>query len=219
MDVDDLTSAGKLLDRLEGELQWVKIGLQLFTAEGPQVVRLARERGLKVFLDLKFHDIPNTVQEAVASAARLGVSMATLHLAGGPEMVRAATREAGDVFLLGVTVLTSMDEAQLAAVGVPRDPASQVIHLAGMGIEAGLKGVVASPKEIHALREAFGPDLRIVTPGVRPAGSDLADQKRVATPSAAIRDGADYLVVGRPVSAAADPVEAFRSIAAEIASC
>lgn len=217
VDRPDMGSALKLLDGLAGELVWAKIGLQLFTAEGPKIVREVLDRGFRVFLDLKFHDIPNTAKEAVASARELGVSMTTLHLCGGPEMIRAAMSEAGDMLVLGVTVLTSMDETSLRATGVPSSPAEHVMTLAGMGVGAGIRGVVASPQEISLLRKAHGPDLQIVTPGVRPSGSDVGDQKRVATPRSAIRDGADYLVVGRPISEAADSRAAFLQIADEVA--
>ncbi len=218
IDVPGAPAAARLMDALGGELVWVKIGLRLFTAAGPAVVREALERGLKVFLDLKIHDIPNTAAEAVASARALGVSMTTIHLAGGPAMVPAAASQAGDMLLLGVTVLTSMDTEELAATGVSRTPPEQVLWLARMGTGAGAGGLVASPREIPALREACGPDITIVTPGVRPAGSPAADQRRTATPAQAIRDGANFLVVGRPVIASPDPREAFRAIAREISS-
>jgi orotidine-5'-phosphate decarboxylase len=216
VDKPDLKSALTLLDGLAGELVWAKIGLQLFTAEGPRVVREVLDRGFRVFLDLKFHDIPNTAKEAVASARELGVSMTTLHLCGGPEMISKSVAEAGEMLVLGVTVLTSMDEASLRATGVSACPADQVVALAGMGVKAGIRGVVASPQEIRLLREAHGKDLKIVTPGVRPVGEASGDQKRIATPSSAIRDGADYLVIGRPISGAANPKEAFCKIAEEM---
>jgi orotidine-5'-phosphate decarboxylase len=218
LDVPAADDAARLMDALEGEVVRVKIGLRLFTAAGPPVVRKALDRGLGVFLDLKFHDIPNTVAEAVASARSLGVSMATIHLAGGPAMVAAAASQAGDMLLLGVTVLTSMDAGELAATGTSRGPQDQVVLLAQMGTAAGVRGLVASPREIASLRAACGPDIAIVTPGVRPAGSPASDQRRTATPADAIRDGADFLVVGRPVIAARDPREAFRAIAREISS-
>jgi orotidine-5'-phosphate decarboxylase len=218
LDVPGADDAARLMDALEGEVVRVKIGLRLFTAAGPAVVRQALDRGLGVFLDLKFHDIPNTVAGAVASARALGVSMATIHLAGGPAMVAAAASQAGDMLLLGVTVLTSMDAGELAATGASRTPPEQVVFLAQMGAAAGAGGLVASPREIASLRAACGPDIAIVTPGVRPAGSPSADQRRTATPAQAIRDGADFLVVGRPVIAAPDPREAFRAIAREIFS-
>ena len=218
VDAPDYDSAARLLEPLAGELQWAKIGLQLFVAEGPRIVVAARERGLRIFLDLKFHDIPNTAREAVLSARKTGASITTIHLAGGPAMVAEAANAAGEMLVLGVTVLTSMDAAQLSATGVSAEPSAQVVALAKMGQANGLRGFVASPLEIRALREACGPDVTIVTPGIRPAGSDKGDQSRIATPASAIRDGANYLVIGRPISAAPSPRDAFLRIAEEIAS-
>jgi orotidine-5'-phosphate decarboxylase len=217
VDKPDLRSALQLIDGLSGELVWAKLGLQLFTSEGPRVVREMSDRGLRIFLDLKFHDIPNTAREAVRSAGSLGVSMTTIHLAGGPEMIAACTAEAGEMMVLGVSVLTSMDDAALAAIGVKSSPSDQVLALASMGLAAGIRGVVASPQEILSLRKAHGRGLTIVTPGVRPAGDAPGDQRRIATPATAIRDGADYLVIGRPITGAGDPKEAFLRIADEIA--
>lgn len=218
VDKPDLRSALHLIDQLTGELVWAKIGLQLFTAEGPQIVREISDRGLRIFLDLKFHDIPNTAKEAIRSARSLGVSMTTIHLAGGPEMCAACAAEAGEMMVLGVSVLTSMDEVALAAVGVAASPSDQVLALAAMGHASGIRGVVASPQEILPLRKAHGNGLTIVTPGVRSAGDVSGDQRRVATPASAIRDGADYLVIGRPITGAEDPKEAFLKIADEISS-
>lgn len=218
VDAPDYDSAARLLDPLAGELCWAKIGLQLFVSEGPRIVSAARERGLRIFLDLKFHDIPNTAREAVLSARKTGASITTIHLAGGPAMVAEAANAAGEMLVLGVTVLTSMDAAQLCATGVSAEPSAQVVALAKMGQTNGLRGFVASPLEIRALREACGPDVTIVTPGIRPAGSDKGDQSRIATPASAIRDGANYLVIGRPISAAPSPRDAFLRIAEEIAS-
>jgi len=216
IDTPDATSAIRLMDSLAGELVWAKIGLQLFTAEGPAILAAARSRGLKIFLDLKFHDIPNTVLHAVASARSLGAEMTTIHLAGGSQMVQSALAEAGEMLVLGVTVLTSMDEAALAETSVGLTPAGQVLALARMGVRAGLRGVVASPQEITPLRETLGPELTIVTPGVRPQGTDPGDQKRVATPAEAIRRGANYVVIGRPISGDSNPRSAFLKIAGEI---
>ncbi len=218
VDKPDLRSALRLIDQLTGELVWAKIGLQLFTAEGPQIVREVSDRGLRIFLDLKFHDIPNTAREAIRSARNLGVSMTTIHLAGGPEMISACAAEAGEMLVLGVSVLTSMDDAGLAAIGVAASPSEQVLALAAMGQAAGIRGVVASPQEILPLRKAHGKALTIVTPGVRSAGDASGDQRRVATPESAIRDGADYLVIGRPITGADDPKEAFLRIADEVVS-
>jgi len=220
LDAPDADSAKRLADPLLDEGCLFKIGLQLFTAEGPSIVRDFQKVGARVFLDLKFHDIPNTAREAVRSAAALGVEMTTIHLCGGPAMVAESLAAAADsgLLVLGVTVLTSMDADSLASVGVSSDPAEQVVRLAGMGRNLGLRGVVASPREIPILRKNFGADLVIVTPGVRPAGSDAGDQKRVMTPAEAVQAGADYLVIGRPITAAASPVAALRAIAAEMES-
>jgi len=220
VDAPDAKAALKLVDQLSGQGCIFKIGLQLFTAEGPSIVREIQSRGNRVFLDLKFHDIPNTAREAVHSAVALGVDMTTIHLCGGPEMVGESIRAAKDskTLVLGVSVLTSMDEASLHAVSVPLTPRVQVLHLAQMGVANGLRGIVASPLEIVPLREKFGSNLTIVTPGVRPAGSAAGDQKRIMTPGEAIRSGADYLVIGRPITGAASPKAALESIADEMAA-
>ena len=217
VDKPDLRSALRLIDQLAGELVWAKLGLQLFTAEGPQVVREISDRGLRIFLDLKFHDIPNTAKEAIRSARNLGVSMTTIHLAGGPEMIAACTEESEEMLVLGVSVLTSMDGEDLVAIGVTATPSEQVLALAAMGVASGIRGVVASPQEIMPLRKAHGHALTIVTPGVRSTGDASGDQRRVATPATAIRDGANYLVIGRPITGADDPKEAFLRIADEVA--
>ena len=220
IDAPDADAAKRLADPLLGEGCLFKIGLQLFTAEGPSIVRDFKKLGARVFLDLKFHDIPNTAKEAIHSAASLGAEMTTIHLCGGPRMVAdsVAAAEGSGMLVLGVTVLTSMDADSLAAVGVSASPENQVVHLAGMGRQQGLKGVVASPREILPLRKNFGEDLVIVTPGVRPTGSDLGDQKRVMTPAEAVRAGASYLVIGRPITSAPSPVEALRAIEDEMAN-
>jgi orotidine-5'-phosphate decarboxylase len=219
-DVPDAAAAAALAEELAGVAQWIKIGLQLFSAEGPAIVRTMQQAGFRVFLDLKFHDIPNTAREAVHSVCGLGIGMTTIHLSGGPAMTSEAVKAASGTgtLVLGVTVLTSMDDESLGVIGVPRKAAEQVMHLAEMGVNCGLRGVVASPQEITALREEFGHSLTIVTPGVRPAGSDTGDQRRVMTPGEAIRCGADYLVIGRPVTAAPSPREAFLRIAEEVDS-
>jgi len=217
LDVPTLTEADAILTELEGAATWCKIGMQLFTREGPPMVRLAWERGFKIFLDLKFHDIPNTVAAGVRSAAELGVDMLTIHLAGGPEMIRGAVAAAPGVCVLGVSVLTSSSAETLAAVGIPHDPAEWVPQLAALGAQCGIGGIVCSPLEIATVRAAVGPAVKIVTPGVRPAGADLGDQKRVLTPAAALAAGADYLVIGRPILAATDRRAAFEAIAAEVA--
>jgi orotidine-5'-phosphate decarboxylase len=221
LDVANATAATELVNRLEGACQWFKVGLELFTAAGPPVVENLVARGRSVFLDLKFHDIPNTVAGAVRSAAALGVRMMTVHAAGGPAMLQAAQSALRGVSdppqLLAVTVLTSMDEAQLKAAGVGRAPAEQVGLLATMGLEAGIRGFVCSPQEVAALRTLTGPEGVLVVPGIRPAGSESGDQKRRATPAEALRAGASYLVVGRPITQAPDRAEAAAAILKEMA--
>lgn len=218
IDAPDVSSALRLVEPLADEGCVFKIGLQLFTAVGPSIVTKLQAAGARIFLDLKFHDIPNTAREAVHSAVRLGVDMTTIHLCGGPDMVAGSVEAAkgSKTLVLGVSVLTSMDDAALRAVGMPRAVADQVLHLAEMGQRSGLRGIVASPHEIRPLRERFGNTLTIVTPGVRPAGSDVGDQKRIMTPGDAVRAGADYLVIGRPITAATSPLNALREIAAEM---
>ncbi|MEI6279363.1 MAG: orotidine-5'-phosphate decarboxylase [Verrucomicrobiae bacterium] len=219
VDVPDSGSALKLVRALAGEGCVFKVGLQLFLSAGPAVIKEIQALGSRVFLDLKFHDIPNTAREAVRAAVALEVDMTTVHLAGGPSMVFEAVRaaEGTKTLVLGVTVLTSMDAAALGVVGVPRSPERQVVLLAEMGLGCGLRGVVASPHEIAPLRGAFGSGLVLVIPGVRPAGSAVGDQRRVMTPGEAVRCGADFLVVGRPITAAASPRDAFLRIADEVA--
>jgi orotidine-5'-phosphate decarboxylase len=222
LDVPDAASAAALAARLENACQWFKVGLELFVAAGPAVLEPLLKRGHSIFLDLKFHDIPNTVAGAVRSAAGLGVHMMTVHASGGPAMLSAA-RAALEGFqnppeLLAVTVLTSMDSAQSAAVGVERSPAGQVELLAKMGLAAGIRGFVCSPREVATLRALTGPDGVLVIPGIRPAGAGIGDQKRIATPADALRAGASYLVVGRPISQAPDPAEAAEAILKEMAA-
>jgi len=220
VDCGDASSAMALVEPLAGEGCVFKIGLQLFTAAGPSLIKDILSSGSRVFLDLKFHDIPNTAKEAVRSAVALGVDMTTIHLSGGPAMITEAVLGAAGTktLVLGVTVLTSMDDASLGVVGVPRSAAEQVLLLAEAGVRCGLGGVVSSPHEIVRLRETFGRGLVIVTPGVRPAGSAVGDQRRVMTPGEAVRCGADYLVIGRPITGAPSPRDAFLRIADEIAS-
>jgi len=222
LDVPSAAASDEQVRRLEGTCEWFKVGLELFTAAGPAVLEPLVERGYSVFLDLKFHDIPNTVVGAVRSAARLGVRMLNVHAAGGPAMLAAARQALADVpnppKLLAVTVLTSMDAAQLSASGVERSPASQVDLLARMCLDCGINGFVCSPEEVAALRAISGPDGVLVVPGIRPAGADTGDQKRVATPADAIRNGASYLVVGRPIIQAPSPAKAAEAILAEIAA-
>jgi len=225
LDVETLEHAAALLDRLRGVVTGCKIGSQLFTAAGPAAVELARKRDFRVFLDLKFHDIPNTVAGAVREATRLGVFMLNVHASGGGAMLRAAVESASQAasdfrsarpLVLGVTVLTSLDRRALEVeVGVPGTVERHVLHLAERAREAGLDGCVASPMEVRLLRRAIGADWVIVTPGVRPA-TVKDDQARVATPAAALADGADYLVVGRPITQAPDPAAAASAIVAAL---
>lgn len=221
LDTPDAASVAALVERLQGRCLWVKVGLELFTAAGPDVLKPLIDSGLSVFLDLKFHDIPNTVAGAVRSAAKLGARMMTLHAGGGPTMLAAAREALKDMDnppdLLAVTVLTSMDQAQLSAAGLARTPAEQVELLARMGLAAGMRGFVCSPQEVATVRALTGPEGVLVVPGIRPAGSDKGDQKRIATPADALLAGASYLVVGRPITQAADPAEAAEAIVREMA--
>lgn len=215
----------ELADKLSGKATWMKVGMTLYYAEGPSIVAALKERGFKVFLDLKFHDIPHQIEGASAAATASGADMLTMHAIGTVPMMQAALRGAeaaaakrgGEVpITLGITVLTSMNEELLDSTGVVRPVADQVIAMAKLTQEAGISGVVASPQEAALLRETLGPDAYIVTPGVRPAGAALGDQSRVATPSKAFLDGASHIVVGRPITQADDPVAAFEAIAAEL---
>lgn len=218
LDVPTDDAAFNLIDTLGDSVRFYKVGLQLFTKYGPPLVQRVKETGAKVFLDLKFHDIPNTVQHAVQSACEIGVNMTTLHLCGGGKMIAAAVAGAGSdpVLLLGVTVLTSSSRETLQQVGVHGAVEDAVLRLAKLGAENGLRGVVASPQEISLLRQIFGKELTIVTPGVRPEWAAANDQQRTLTPGAAVAAGADYLVIGRPITAHADPKEAAKMIAGEI---
>jgi orotidine-5'-phosphate decarboxylase len=197
----------------------LKVGLELFAAEGPAVVRAAAALGRPVFLDLKLHDIPNTVEGAARSAAATGAALLTVHASGGPEMIRAAVRGAGEqVKVLAVTVLTSLDAATLDRIGLEGPPEAAVVRLARLAVEAGAGGLVCSPQEVAAVRAAVGSELLLVVPGVRPAGAAAGDQSRIATPAEAVRAGADVIVVGRPLRDADDPADAARRIAAELQS-
>ena len=221
LDVPDARSAMRLVAELEGTCRWFKVGLELFVAAGPAILEPLIGRGLNVFLDLKLHDIPNTVAGAVRSAAGLGVRMLTVHAGGGPAMLAAAKAALDGMALppelLAVTVLTSMDAAQLKAVGVERTAAAHVEMLVKTGMEAGIRGFVCSPQEVAAVRALTGPDGVLVIPGIRPAGAAVGDQKRVAGPAEAIRLGASYLVVGRPITQAKNPAEAAQAILEEMA--
>src|ERR1700720_3842468 len=209
LDVATKSEAMRLVEQLREQILFFKIGLQLYTAEGPEIVRAVTANGAKVFLDLKLHDIPNTVARAVESASRLGVQMLTIHLSGGREMVHAATgARLNDMLLLGVTVLTSANEETLREIGIQDKVSDQVLRLAKLGVEAGIDGVVASSHEIKTLHREFGDKIKIVVPGIRPSWSEGGDQRRTMTPCEALEAGADYLVIGRPIIADAKPREA-----------
>lgn len=221
LDLTSRQSARRLLDRLDGELKWVKVGLQMFTAHGPDWVREIADRDYRVFLDLKLHDIPNTIAKTVQSLCHLPIDMLTLHASGGKEMLSAAEtakRELKpDLLLLGVTVLTSMNAAQLNRIGVGNTPEDQVVNLASLTRDAGIGGLVCSGRELVSLAPRFGHSLQFVTPGIRPAGSPAHDQKRVVTPRKAAELGSHYIVVGRPIHGASDPREVVRMINRELA--
>ena len=209
-----IDEAFDLADQLQGKATWVKVGMTLFYANGPAIVYALKERGFKVFLDLKFHDIPHQVEGAAYAAAGSGVDMMAAAQRGAE---RAAAEYGHEVpATLGITVLTSMNDAALAETGVSRAMSDQVVVLAEQAKRSGISGVVASPQEAARLRDILGPDAYIVTPGVRPAGADKGDQSRVATPAQAFENGASHIVVGRPITQAADPAAAFDAIVAEL---
>jgi orotidine-5'-phosphate decarboxylase len=220
LDYPTLAEASAGAARVAGVVGVLKVGLELFVAEGPAAVRLGAELQSRVFLDLKLHDIPETVERAVATAGQLGASYLTLHAAGGPRMLEAAAaraaREGAGLQLLAVTVLTSLDASDLQEVGVSAPPAEQVLRLGKLARGLGIHGLVCSTAEVGVLRQALGPEAVLVTPGIRPAGAAAGDQKRVGTPSSALRDGSSLLVVGRPIRDAADPAAAARAILDEM---
>ncbi len=226
LDVSSAEAGSRLATRLHGHVGMFKVGLENFTAEGPVLPRFLVATGEKVFLDLKLHDIPNTVRAAARVAAQLGVSMFNVHASGGRKMMEAASQGAAEGSelrqdgmrprVLAVTVLTSLTEEALRELGISGSAEEVVVRLARLAREAGLDGVVASPREIAALRSALGPDFLIVTPGIRPVNAAADDQARIATPEAAIRAGADYLVVGRPITGTTDPAAAADAIVAEM---
>jgi orotidine-5'-phosphate decarboxylase len=219
LDVDERAEALRLAKAVAPFVAAVKVGLQLFTAEGPELVQEIRDLGLDVFLDLKLHDIPNTVARAVEAAARLDVQMLSLHLLGGREMICAGVAAAPpNLLLLGVTVLTSTNRDTLRAVGIEHAMADQVMQLARLGIDCEIGGLVASAHEVGTLREIAGPDLKLVVPGIRQHGAEKHDQKRTKTPADAIAAGADYLVIGRPITGQPDPAAAAKKIVEEIES-
>ncbi len=221
LDTPDMDGALSLAGSLAGLVGGIKLGKAFFTANGPQGVRRAAAAGLPVFLDLKFHDIPNTVADAVRAALSLAPVMLTVHASGGAAMMGAAAEAAGEAgadrpLVLGVTVLTSLGEDDLAATGLAGPVPDQVMRLARLAQTSGLDGVVCSAREVAALRAECGADFKLVVPGIRPAGAAAGDQKRTATPAEAIAAGADYLVIGRPVTGAGDPAQAARAVAGEL---
>jgi orotidine-5'-phosphate decarboxylase len=217
LDVPTKTAALELVEQLRNEIWWFKIGLQLYTAEGPGIVRAVLATGAKVFLDLKLHDNPNTVARAVESTSNLGAQMLTIHLSGGGEMIRAAVAARKNKLLLfGISVLTSSDESTLREIGVSDKIDNQVLRLAKLGVENGIDGIVASAHEIKSLRAEFGDKIKILVQGIRPDWAAPGDQKRVMTPRAALEAGADYIAIGRPITGQPDPSEAVRKIFAEL---
>jgi orotidine-5'-phosphate decarboxylase len=225
LDVESSTRAFEWASLLQGEVGMLKVGLELFVSEGPAVVHGLRQRGARIFLDLKLHDIPNTVRQAAQHAARLGAELITVHGAGGAAMVAAAVEGAAQgsrevrlpaPSVLAVTVLTSLSDAELDAIGLRGPCEDAVVRLAKLAVGAGAQGLVCSPRELKALRAEIGKAPLLVVPGIRPAASETHDQARAETPGRAIADGASLLVVGRPIREAADPVARAREIAAEI---
>jgi orotidine-5'-phosphate decarboxylase len=220
LDVATKEKALDLVEQLRGDISFFKIGLQLYTAEGPEIVRAVLSTGARVWLDLKLYDIPNTVARAVESASTLGVQMLTIHLSGGSEMISAAiAARAKDMLLLGVTVLTSATEQTLREIGITDTVDDQVLRLAKLGVEAGIDGVVASAHEIKPVRREFGDRIKIAVQGIRPSWAEPGDQKRFMTPREAIKAGADYIGIGRPITAHSNPNEAVELILKELSAC
>jgi len=221
IDTPELDRALSLGKALKGSVGGLKLGLEFYSAQGLEGIKKMSSLDLPIFLDLKLHDIPNTVKKAVAALLPLNVKMLTVHTSGGEEMLKAAKDAAGEgrppPMVLGVTVLTSLDQKALAAMGVSAEPLDQVLRLAGLAKKAGLDGIVCSPLEIAAVRKKYGPKLKLVVPGIRPEGSAAGDQKRVMTPREAVDLGADFLVIGRPITGADDPAKAARAIAQSLA--
>jgi len=220
LDIPDRKAALEAVKRLSGHVGYFKLGLEIFTREGPDLVTEIRDRGEKIFLDLKLHDIPNTVRGAVRSACQLGIHMLTVHASGGAAMLLAASQEAQSFvsppLVLAVTALTSLSDEEIRKLGVTLSAEQWVERLGELAYSSGIRGIVASSKELPMLRAKFGDSLKLVIPGIRPAGTALQDQSRTATPAEAIRAGADYIVVGRPILQAPDPARAADSIVAEI---
>lgn len=222
LDYDNQQQALELVNKLKPELCGLKVGKEMFTLFGPEFVKTLVDRGFKVFLDLKFHDIPNTVAKACKAAAELGVWMVNVHASGGSKMMHAA-REAVEGYenrplLIAVTLLTSMDEVAYSEIGYKRDLPDQVEHFAGIAKSAGLDGVVCSAWEAKRLKEKLGNDFKLVTPGIRPPGTDIGDQSRIMTPEQAVAAGSDFLVIGRPITKASDPLKALYDISESIVS-
>lgn len=222
LDYDNQQQALELVNKLTPELCGLKVGKEMFTLFGPEFVKTLVDRGFKVFLDLKFHDIPNTVAKACKAAAELGVWMVNVHASGGSKMMHAA-RQAVEGYenrplLIAVTLLTSMDEVAYSEIGFKRDLPDQVEHLAGTSKSAGLDGVVCSAWEAKRLKEKLGNDFKLVTPGIRPPGTDIGDQSRIMTPEQAVAAGSDFLVIGRPITKASDPLKALYDISESIVS-
>ncbi|WP_295363644.1 orotidine-5'-phosphate decarboxylase [uncultured Succinivibrio sp.] len=220
LDYNDEKKALEFVDRVSGDLCRLKVGNELFTTAGPKFVAKLVDKGFKVFLDLKYHDIPNTVSRACEAAADLGVWLVDVHTSGGPVMMSAAAEALSKYrerpYLIGVTVLTSMDSSQLNSIGVTAEPKEQVIRLAKLAKESGLDGVVSSAQEVTLIKTNVAAPFICVTPGIRPAGASIGDQKRIMTPAEAIAAGSDYLVIGRPITQAEDPVKALVDINASI---
>ncbi len=220
LDIEDRKDALALLAQAGPELKWAKIGLQMFTKYGPDYVRQIADLGVNVFLDLKLHDIPNTVAKAIESVGKLPIQMLTIHTSGGKEMMKWAIEAQEnvnpDLQLLGVTVLTSMDQTSLDLLGIQQSPAERVSHLANLAKDAGMTGLVCSTHEVKIIREIHGDHFKLITPGVRPAGSAAGDQKRIMTPAQAREVGSNYIVVGRPIYGAEDPAAAAAAINAEL---
>jgi orotidine-5'-phosphate decarboxylase len=217
LDYADAASAIQFIDQISPTLCRVKIGKELFTAAGPELVKSIVARGYDVFLDLKFHDIPNTVNKAITAAARLGVWMANVHALGGRDMMLAAKQAVDDFdgrapHLIAVSILTSIDQQGLEQIGIQKTPAQAVMDLTALALQCGLDGMVCSALEVEAIRSQFGTEPLLVTPGIRPEGSDSNDQQRIMTPQQAIAAGSSYLVIGRPITADADPVARLEHI-------
>ncbi|MFA7265260.1 MAG: orotidine-5'-phosphate decarboxylase [Candidatus Nanopelagicales bacterium] len=221
LDLPTLESATTLAGAVGPTVAFLKVGLETYLrdgAAGVDTIRAAAGSDVELFLDLKLHDIPNTVAGAARSIAALEPALLTVHASGGPAMIEAAVSALPNTQVTAVTILTSLSERDLAQIGYEGDPLSAVVRLARLATDAGAQALVCSPLEVAAVRSAVGPDIRLVVPGVRPAGSAVGDQQRVATPAQALQDGADLLVIGRPITAASDPAQAAKDIAAEIAS-